>query len=148
MTKPSLDKRLCFNVYSLHHQISRFYNKSVLTEMEITYPQFLVLNILLDKEQVNIKMLAETLRLDTGTISPLIKRMERLGLVHRFRNPTDQRLVILEPTEHGRKMGKQLEEAFEAFDDVISLTTEEESLFLEYIQHLNVRLAEKNAARK
>ncbi|TVT26737.1 MarR family transcriptional regulator [Salinicoccus cyprini] len=146
MTRSTLDERLCFNLYNLQRQINRFYNKSILNEMNITYPQFLVLNILQDKKQVNIKTLAEMLRLDTGTISPLIRRMEKLDLVRRQRDAEDQRLVYIEATERGKGLEEKLEKAFDSFSEAIDIDPEDEKALLEHIQHIDAMLT-KNAFR-
>ncbi|MFC3420311.1 MarR family winged helix-turn-helix transcriptional regulator [Salinicoccus hispanicus] len=146
MTKSTLDERICFNLYNLQRQINRFYNKSILNEMDITYPQFLVLNILQDKKQVNIKTLAKMLRLDTGTISPLIRRMEKLDLVHRWRDADDQRLVYIEATERGKKLEEKLDKSFESFSEAIDIAPEEEEALLAHIKHIDAMLT-KNAFR-
>ncbi|MCG1010210.1 MarR family transcriptional regulator [Salinicoccus sp. ID82-1] len=146
MIRSTLDERLCFNLYNLQRQINRFYNKSILNEMNITYPQFLVLNILQDKKQVNIKTLAEMLQLDTGTISPLIRRMEKLDLVRRQRDAEDQRLVYIEATERGKGLEEKLEKAFDSFSEAIDIDPEDEKALLEHIQHIDAMLT-KNAFR-
>ncbi|GAB3066084.1 MarR family winged helix-turn-helix transcriptional regulator [Salinicoccus sesuvii] len=146
MTRSTLDDRVCFNLYNLQRQINRFYNKSILNEMDITYPQFLVLNILQDKKQVNIKTLAKMLRLDTGTISPLIRRMEKLDLVYRSRDTEDQRLVYIEATDRGKEMEEKLEKAFNSFSEAIGIAPEEEKALLAHIKHIDAMLT-KNAFR-
>ncbi len=97
-----LDEQLCFSLYAASIAINRVY-KPVLDRLGITYPQFLVLQILNGAEDgVPIGAIAERLALEPSTITPLAKRMETAGLVTRVRNPADERQVRVRLTERGR----------------------------------------------
>jgi len=97
-----LDEQLCFSLYAASIAINRVY-KPVLDRLGITYPQFLVLQILNGAEDgVPIGAIAERLALEPSTITPLAKRMETAGLVTRIRNPADERQVRVRLTERGR----------------------------------------------
>ena len=97
-----LDEQLCFSLYAASIAINRVY-KPVLDRLGITYPQFLVLQILNGADDgVPIGAIAERLALEPSTITPLAKRMEMAGLVTRVRNPADERQVRVRLTERGR----------------------------------------------
>jgi len=96
-----LDEQLCFSLYAASIAINRVY-KPVLDRLGITYPQFLVLQILNGADDgVPIGAIAERLALEPSTITPLAKRMETAGLVTRVRNPADERQVRVRLTERG-----------------------------------------------
>ncbi|MBP6611162.1 MAG: MarR family transcriptional regulator [Paludibacter sp.] len=93
-----LDNQLCFPFYAVSRLITRAYQED-LDAMGITYPQYLVLMILWEKDGVTVNEIAEKLILNTNTVTPLLKRMEFMGLVERIQSKTDQRKVIVSLTE-------------------------------------------------
>lgn len=97
-----LDQQLCFSLYAASIAINRAY-KPVLDRLGITYPQFLVLQVLNGAEEGRaIGEIAERLALEPSTITPLAKRLEAAGLVTRLRNPADERQVRVRLTETGK----------------------------------------------
>lgn len=98
-----LDNQICFLVYRLEHRLMEIY-KPLLKPLGLTYPQYLALLILWEKDGMPVAALAEKLHLDTGTVSPLLKRMEKAGLVTRTRNPEDERSVLVTLTKKGKEM--------------------------------------------
>lgn len=98
-----LDNQLCFALYSSSRGITRLY-RPVLSEFGITYPQYLVMLVLWEKEPLTVKELGERLFLDSGTLTPLLKRMEKLGLLTRERSQGDERHVIIGLTNKGKEM--------------------------------------------
>lgn len=98
-----LDEQLCFSLYAASMAINRTY-KPVLDRLGITYPQFLVLQVLSDAEDgCAIGAIADRLALEPSTITPLTKRLEAAGLVTRVRNPADERQVRVRLTDRGRE---------------------------------------------
>ncbi len=95
-----LENQLCFPVYAASRLITREY-QPYLDELEITYPQYLVLMILWEKDEMPVNDIAKKLILNTNTITPLLKRMETQGLVNRERSKEDERKVIVKLTEKG-----------------------------------------------
>jgi DNA-binding MarR family transcriptional regulator len=81
--------------------IQRVY-KPLLDELALTYPQYLVLNVLWRDDQQRVGVIADQLGLESSTLTPLLKRLETAGLVHRARNPENERQVLVELTEKGR----------------------------------------------
>lgn len=100
-----LDNQVCFSVYSLSRRITQAY-QPLLKPLGLTYPQYLVMLVLWQalEEQtlpVTVKFLCERLLLDTGTVTPLLKRMEGAGLICRQRSAVDERIVEIELTPEG-----------------------------------------------
>lgn len=100
---PTIDQMLCFAVYSAGHAFTRFY-KPRLDALELTYPQYLVFLVLWEKDDLTVKALGDKLFLDSGTITPLIKRLEARGLVERRRDEDDERQVRIRLTGEGRAL--------------------------------------------
>ena len=94
----TLDNQLCFAIYEANSQFSKLYTKA-LHPFGITYPQYLVLLVLWERNGLTIKELGERLNLGTGTLTPMIKRMETNGWVKKQRTPEDERkvCVLLQP---------------------------------------------------
>ncbi|MCP1310629.1 MarR family winged helix-turn-helix transcriptional regulator [Paenibacillus tyrfis] len=95
-----LDNQLCFSLYACSRAISRMY-RPLLDELGLTYPQYLVLLVLWEKEESTVKELSEILDLDSGTLTPMLKRMEAAGLVQRKRSREDERVVIVRIADKG-----------------------------------------------
>lgn len=100
-----LDNQICFLIYRLEHRISRHY-RDLLEPLGVTYPQYLVLLALWESDGVGVGALASRLHLDMGTVSPLLKRMERVGLVRRKRSSEDERSVVVSLTSRGKALEK------------------------------------------
>lgn len=99
----ALGQQLCFAVYSVAHAFNRTY-KPLLDRFGITYPQYLVLLALWQKDSMTVKGIGEELGLDSGTLSPLLKRLETSGFVSRTRDKSDERQVIITLTQKGRDL--------------------------------------------
>lgn len=100
---PSLDDHLCLGIYSASLAIQRTY-KPLLDQLGITYPQYLVLNLLWAQDSQAVGQLADQLSLETSTLTPLLKRLETAGLVKRTRNPDNERQVLIGLTRSGRAL--------------------------------------------
>jgi DNA-binding MarR family transcriptional regulator len=98
-----LDSMLCFAVYAAEHAFTRFY-KSRLDAIGLTYPQYLVFMVLWEADGITVKALGDKLFLDSGTITPLVKRLEARGLLRRQRDDEDERLVRIFLTDEGRAL--------------------------------------------
>lgn len=95
-----LDNQLCFAVYSTAHAFNRLY-KPILDDLGLTYPQYLVMLVLWEGDGVTVKDIGERLHLDSGTLTPLLKRLEAAGLIGRSRDPADERQVRIALTAAG-----------------------------------------------
>ncbi len=104
--QPLLDQSLCFAVYSAGLAFNRLY-KPMLEEMGLTYPQYLVMMALWEKDGQGVGELGDLLFLESNTLTPLIKRLEAAGLVKRARDAEDERQVRVTLTARGRELVKQ-----------------------------------------
>lgn len=101
-----LDKQLCFALYSTSLAMTRLY-KPLLDAMGITYPQYLALLVLWEHDGLTVSALGEQLFLDSGTLTPLLKRMETAGLITRLRAAQDERRVHITLTAAGQQLKAQ-----------------------------------------
>jgi MarR family transcriptional regulator, organic hydroperoxide resistance regulator len=106
MTKPvtlKLDEFLCFEMYSANHAFNRVY-QPLLGKLGLTYPQYLVMVLLWERDGQIVGELGKRLSLESNTLTPLLKRLETLGHIKRSRDPADERQVRVRLTESGRTL--------------------------------------------
>ena len=101
--KSRLEQQVCFAIYSAMHAVNKAY-VPLLEKVALTYPQYLAMLVLWESDDVTVKQLGERLFLDSGTLTPLLKRLEGMGLVHRARDPRDERKVRLSLTDKGKEL--------------------------------------------
>ncbi|SEM71860.1 DNA-binding transcriptional regulator, MarR family [Mesobacillus persicus] len=101
-----LDNQLCFAIYACSREITRLY-RPFLDGLGITYPQFLTLTVLWEHKRLTVKEIGERLYLDSGTLTPMLKRMEALELVKRVRGTEDERKVYIALTERGEQLREE-----------------------------------------
>lgn len=99
-TPASLQKHLCFAIYSASHAFTRAY-RTLLAPLGLTYPQYLVLLVLWERDGLRVKEIGARLYLDSGTLTPLLKRLEASGFVRRVRDTSDERQVSIMLTPAG-----------------------------------------------
>ncbi len=105
-TQLKLGNQICFPLYSASRLITKAY-KPYLDAMGLTYPQYLVLMVLWEKDGVSVNQITEKLLLNTNTLSPLLKRMENMELLQRNRSSEDERSVIVQLTGKGKQLKEQ-----------------------------------------
>ncbi|ALM83872.1 MarR family winged helix-turn-helix transcriptional regulator [Bordetella sp. N] len=98
-----LDNQLCFSLYSTQLAMSKVYRR-LLADMGLTYPQYLVMLVLWERDGVTVSAIGERLFLDSATLTPLLKRLEAAGLIARVRAASDERQVIVSLTDAGRAL--------------------------------------------
>ena len=101
-----LDNQLCFALYSASLAMTKLY-KPLLYELGLTYPQYLALLVLWEQDGVGVSELGQRLNLDSGTLTPLLKRLEAAGLLSRLRDTEDERRVRVVLTAEGRALKTQ-----------------------------------------
>ncbi len=99
----NLDEFLCFEVYSANHAFNRVY-QPLLDKLHLTYPQYLVMVLLWERDGQTVGELGERLSLESNTLTPLLKRLEILECIERNRDPADERQVRARLTEKGRRL--------------------------------------------
>lgn len=101
-----IENQVCFSLYRLSKLITSQY-RPYLEEINLTYPQYLVMLVLWEDERVNMSELGDKLSLDTGTLSPLVKRLIEKNLVEKKRCEEDERIVYITTTTQGKKLKKK-----------------------------------------
>lgn len=107
-TPPLLDDLLCFAIYSTSLAMAKVY-RPLLAKLGVTYPQYLVLVVLWNRDQVTVSEIGHELFLDSATLTPLLKRMEAAGLIVRARSARDERQVIVSLTPQGRTLQQEVQ---------------------------------------
>ncbi|MFI2371773.1 MarR family winged helix-turn-helix transcriptional regulator [Streptomyces sp. NPDC018833] len=95
-----LDHQICFSLHAASRAFNGVY-RSALKDLGLTYPQYLVMLVLWERGELPVKQIGEHLRLESGTLSPLLKRLEAAGYVERRRSAADERSVTIRPTPEG-----------------------------------------------
>ena len=134
-----LGNQLCFAVYSTAHAFNRFY-KPLLDRLGLTYPQYLVMLVLWERDGVPVKDIGERLFLDSGTLTPLLKRLETAGLVKRTRSTEDERQVLIALTPQGHALQEKARDVPPAILAASACTVAELSAMKEEIAALRDRL--------
>lgn len=98
-----LENQLCFPLYACAREIVKRY-KPFLDEIDLTYTQYIAMMVLWEHRQVTSKLLGEKLRLDSGTLTPVLKKLEEKGLVDRARDPQDERNLVVTLTPRGEAL--------------------------------------------
>lgn len=130
-----LEDQLCFLLYASSREMTKKY-KPLLDKLEVTYPQYLVLLLLWEQDTLTVKKLGELLALDSGTLTPMLKRMEQNGLIVRERSTEDERSVMIKLTEKG--LGLQEEACF--IPDRISAMSGEDKKVVEDLKASLIQL--------
>lgn len=121
---PTVSDLLCFDLYTTSRAVTGFY-RPILDKAGITYPQFLVMLLLWEKDSRPIRELVQELDLEYSTLSPLIKRLEKSGLLVRVTHPDDERSVLVQLTDKGRDLRWIGAEMFNQLGKALGMTLEE-----------------------
>lgn len=135
-----LSQQLCFALYSATHAITRLY-KGSLEKVGLTYPQYLVMIVLWEADKVSVKHIAEQLDLDSASLTPILKRLEKAGFLGRVRNTHDERALDVSLTQAGRDLQAQVADIQQ---QVVCKTDLEEDEFNLLKQQLNKLTAALN----
>ena len=119
-----LSNQVCFPIYSLSREIINMY-RPLLAKLDLTYPQYLVMMVLWEKNFLNIGQIGQQLHLDTGTLTPLLKRLEGKELIIRQRSSIDERIVEIFLTEKGKALQATATCVPLQMLDTINLSTDE-----------------------
>lgn len=128
MTTPAdllqLEKQVCFPLYAATRAMMQAY-QPLLAPLDLTYPQYLVLLVLWEKDGLAVKDIGAKLYLDSGTLTPLLKRLEEAGLVRRQRSSEDERVVEVFVTAEGKRLKRRAQDIPGALACKLALGTEE-----------------------
>ena len=128
-TQLKLENQICFPLYAVSRLVIQQY-KPLLDELGVTYPQYLVLLVLWEKEEVPVKEISQKLFLETNTLTPILKRMQSNGIVERKRSKTDERVVIISLTPKGRELHNKAIEIPNKLIEKLDCFSTEEDVFL------------------
>jgi DNA-binding MarR family transcriptional regulator len=135
-----LENQICFPVYAVSRLITKAY-QPLLQALDLTYPQYLVFLLLWEHGQLTVKELGEKLLLDSGTLTPLLKRMEQKQWLSRRRDPRDERSVIIELLPAGRALEAQAGTIPLQMIDKMQLSEAEVLSLRAHLTHLLTQLA-------
>ncbi len=119
-----LENQVCFPVYALSRVLTAHY-KPILEGIDLTYPQYLVMLVLWEHKELSVKEIGDKLLLDSGTLTPLLKKLENRKLVSRNRSKQDERVVMIRLTEAGTALKARAVSVPESFKCSLGLTIEE-----------------------
>lgn len=127
-----LEEQLCFSVYNASKQFTKLYREA-LEPFQLTYPQYITLLVLWEKDKQTVTELGKRLALDSGTLTPMLKRMEHLGYVTRIRHVEDERRVYIELTEKAVEIQP---EVLQSVDNCLQLLGFEEQDFTQLLTRI------------
>ena len=119
-----LQNQLCFPLYACAKEVTKRY-QPLLNEIDLTYTQYIVMMVMWEQKQINVKHLGEMIFLDSGTLTPLLKKLEAKGYITRTRNEQDERSVIISVTQKGIELRKKAKNIPEEIGKCVNLTQEE-----------------------
>lgn len=119
-----IENQLCFPLYACAKEVVRKY-KPYLDEIDLTYTQYITMMIMWDKKEINVKSLGECLYLDSGTLTPLLKKLEAKGFITRERCSTDERSIIVKITEEGEALKEKAISVPASVSGCIDLSSED-----------------------
>jgi len=140
-----LDQQICFPLYAASNLMTRLY-RPLLTELRLTYPQYLVMLVLWETSPIRMGELCQRLYLDSGTLTPLLKRLASAGYVSRERDPGDERRVVLALTPAGLALKQRALSVPIALASQFDGAPEQVTAFRIALQNVTQDLAEKVAA--
>jgi len=139
-----LENQICFKIYTAEREITRLY-RDLLADLDITYPQYLVLLVLWETDSITVKELGKKLFLDSGTLTPMLKRMEANHIIRRQRSLEDERSVIISLTDKGEKMKENATCIPSKLLENLSMNTKELVSFDKALQTILIRLRNENS---
>ncbi len=129
------DHQVCFPLYVLSRQVTAHY-RPLLEKLDLTYPQYLVLLLLWEHKLQTVKELGEKLCLDSGTLTPLLKRLEKKGLLTRYRCKSDERVVEIVITPEGMNLRKKAQKIPQQLQASLNLDDKERENLHRQLQRL------------
>jgi len=129
MNEEKLENALCFKIYSASRMLTRLY-KPILDRFNLTFPQYITMMALWDNDNISFKELRKKLMLETGTLTPLIKKLEVMGHLKRVRDTVDERNVFIALTENGKKLKEETKVVSQEILEKIGISYDEYHEFL------------------
>lgn len=111
--KIKLDNQICFPLYALSREVIKLY-QPILNKYNLTYTQYIAMLVMWEEEKINFKQLGQRLHLDSGTLTPVVKKLESMELIVKYRSKDDDRVVTVELTEKGKLLREEILDVPEA----------------------------------
>ena len=137
-----LDDQLCFALYAASRAVTARY-RPLLDELGLTYPQYLVMLVLWERDSISVRDLGASLQLESSTLSPLLKRLEGNGLLRRERRAEDERSVAIRLTEAGAALHERALAVPLAIGDAMGLTPEQDALAKQLLRLITANVSER-----
>ncbi len=134
-----LSNQVCFPLYSLAKEVIKQY-RPILDELDLTYPQYLVMLVLWEEGDQNVSEIGKKLNLDSGTLTPLLKRLEQKGIIVRKRKTEDERIVGISLTEHGKNMEEKAQCVPEKIVETLNISTDDLLQLKKIIDQINSQI--------
>lgn len=138
-----LENQICFSIYAAAREMTKLY-KPLLETLNVTYPQYLVLLVLWETDSITVNEMGRKLYLDSGTLTPMLKRMESAGLLYRHRSSEDERRVIISLTDKGEAAQEDASSIPHQLVDQLGMDQEELIQFKASLLKTLNRVHEKN----
>ncbi|MCW2708921.1 MAG: putative MarR family transcriptional regulator [Frankiales bacterium] len=142
-----LDAQLCFDLYAASRAVTSAY-RPLLGDLGLTYPQYLVMLVLWERERCTVRELGDVLQLDSGTLSPLLKRLTAAGLVRRERRTDDERTVEASLTDEGRELAMKAQSIPSAIGAAMGLAPAEFAALKQTLRRLVTNLSTSTPASR
>ena len=140
-----LENQLCFPLYVCSKEIIRKY-KPFLEELDLTYTQYIVMLVLWEQDKINVKSLGEKLYLDSGTLTPLLKKLGEKGFITKTKNKKDERNQIIEITPSGRNLSKKAKEIPIKMGKCLNISNEDALNLYQILYRVLKEIDEKNTS--
>ncbi|RJE84328.1 MarR family transcriptional regulator [Paenibacillus sp. 1011MAR3C5] len=137
-----LENQICFAIYACSRELTKLY-RPLLQELGLTYTQYVTMLALWEQDQVTVSALGAKLYLDSGTLTPLLKKLEAAGLVTRTRDKNDERNVVIALTEQGSQLREQALDIPEKLLCQLDASPEEGAFLLAQMQELMARVQQR-----
>ena len=139
-----ISNQLCFKIYSASRTMIRLY-KPILDKLKLTYPQYITMLVMWEKEVIPFKELSNKLKLKTGTLTPIIDKLVKLGYIIKIKDKKDDRKLLVELTDEGRELKA---EALKVPSEIACKTSLDKDKYVKYMEMMDDLLGKLNEAEK
>lgn len=137
-----LSNQVCFPIYTLAKEVINQY-RPILNDLDLTYPQYLVMLVLWEEGEQNVSEIGNQLFLDSGTLTPLLKRLEQKDIIERKRKADDERVVTISLTEHGKTLKEKAQCIPDRISETLGISTEDLVQLKQIIDKINSQIKQK-----